>query len=443
MREPTKENTVNPFVIVSDEMDYLSISYQWSKAITTPSEQSAYLETLRELEEIPPLILAPTNDDQGKTWAKDLEPKLRRLGAIVTVANIAGTYTSADARANADGPGLVLALAEAITAARQEYSARKIDAYRQKYSTAGYMDDFLAEVGKTASSPPIPTGFKKLDDVLDKGLVASLYIIGAISSLGKTTFVLQIADNIAASGQDVLLFSLEMARFELAGKSISRQTLLLADPSQKDLAMTTKDIITGSRYPEHSPNEIKLILRAVSEYKKAANHIFIVEATGNIGVKEIREYVARHEAITGRAPVVVVDYLQIMKPNDPRASDKQNTDWAVSELKRISRDYSIPVLAVSSLNRESYTATISMSAFKESGAIEYSSDVLIGLQVAGADDFATTDGSKGKNTKSIEEAKRQDPRLVELKILKNRNGKTGETIQYSYTPRFNLFVEEQ
>ena len=49
-----------------------------------------------------------------------------------------------------------------------------------------------------------------------------------------------------------------------------------------------------------------------------------------------------------------------------------NTDDAVSDLKRISRDYSVPVFAISSLNRDNYSAPINMAAFKESGAIEYS-----------------------------------------------------------------------
>ena len=63
-------------------------------------------------------------------------------------------------------------------------------------------------------------------------------------------------------------------------------------------------------------------------------------------------------------------------------------DKAVLELKRISRDFKLPVIAVSSLNRMSYGQRISMEAFKESGAIKYSSDVLIGLQLRGAGEAA-------------------------------------------------------
>ena len=74
-------------------------------------------------------------------------------------------------------------------------------------------------------------------------------------------------------------------------------------------------------------------------------------------------------------------------------------DKAVLELKRISRDFKLPVIAVSSLNRMSYGQRISMEAFKESGAIEYSSDVLIGLQLRGAGE-AAFDPTEAKRKKS-------------------------------------------
>jgi len=72
-----------------------------------------------------------------------------------------------------------------------------------------------------------------------------------------------------------------------------------------------------------------------------------------------------------------------------------------------------------------------MEAFKESGAIEYGSDVLLGLQFNGA----------GKKEYDAKEAKRKNPRDVELVILKNRNGATGDTIAYEYYPLFNYFKE--
>jgi replicative DNA helicase len=72
-----------------------------------------------------------------------------------------------------------------------------------------------------------------------------------------------------------------------------------------------------------------------------------------------------------------------------------------------------------------------MEAFKESGAIEYSSDVLIGLQLEGA----------GEDNFNATEEKQRDPRRVELVVLKNRNGSTGTKLEYNYYPRFNYFSE--
>jgi replicative DNA helicase len=78
----------------------------------------------------------------------------------------------------------------------------------------------------------------------------------------------------------------------------------------------------------------------------------------------------------------------------------------------------------------SYKGEVKEEAFKESGAIEYSSDILIGLQVKGAD--------KDIN---ITEEKKKNPRDIELVILKNRNGAAGITLFYSYNTLFNHFSE--
>ena len=130
---------------------------------------------------------------------------------------------------------------------------------------------------------------------------------------------------------------------------------------------------------------------------------------GEVGAKQIRETAEKHISITGKRPVVIIDYLQILSPYNERYTDKQNTDKAVLELKRISRDHKLPVIAISSFNRMSYNGGAKMEAFKESGAIEYSSDILIALQAKGAD--------KDIN---ITEEKKKNPRDIELVILKKK-----------------------
>jgi replicative DNA helicase len=251
--------------------------------------------------------------------------------------------------------------------------------------------------------------------------------------LGKTTLVTQIADQIAEGGEDVLIFSLEMARSEIMAKSISRLTLLdvLQNEGNIGNAKTTRGITTYSRYINYSQTEKELIKRSINAYGAYAGNIYINEGIGDIGIEQIRETIRKHIYFTGKKPVVVIDYLQILAPTDIRATDKQNTDKAVLELKRISRDYKLPVIGISSFNRANYSVAVTMEAFKESGAIEYSSDILIGLQLKGA-------GSKDFDTNT---AKSKNPREIELVVLKNRNGATGKKVAYEYYPMFNYFKE--
>ena len=207
-------------------------------------------------------------------------------------------------------------------------------------------------------------------------------------------------------------------------KSISRHTLeivLESGGSVRD-AKTTRGITTGILYAQYSPTERELIKAATKAYGEYAEHIFISEGIGDIGAAQVREAVQKHISFTGRTPTIIIDYLQILAPHSERMTDKQNTDKAVLELKRISRDYKTPVIAISSFNRNNYQKEVTMEAFKESGAIEYSSDVLIGLQL------------KSENEESTD-------REVELVILKNRNGKRGSKLTYTYSPRFNYFKE--
>ncbi|EHS02262.1 DnaB-like helicase C-terminal domain protein [Staphylococcus epidermidis VCU129] len=311
-----------------------------------------------------------------------------------------------------------------------------LEHYNKSNAGAGLVD-FINGIKENANTPPTSTGFPILDHVLNGGIREGLYVIGAISSLGKTTLVQHIADNIAQNDTDVLFISLEMARTELMSKSISRETYLDTIEYGGNIrnAKVSLDITDGSKHENFNNDEKKLIQTAIKRYSEYADNIYIVEAFGQIGHEDVRQLVELHTQRTGRSPVVVIDYLQIMKPADPRQTDKTNTDVAVNSLKRLSRDYKTPVLAISSLNRESYNRPMSLSAFKESGAIEYSSDVLIGLDFTKMLDDPTN--------MDFEEEKDKTPRNITLTILKNRNGRTGKRINYLYDPRFNHFDEDE
>lgn len=285
------------------------------------------------------------------------------------------------------------------------------------------------------------TGFDQLDEALDGGLYPGLYIIGAISSLGKTSFILQMADQIASSGTDVLYFSLEMAATELVSKSISRLTYQLCE-GRPYLAKSARGIMSSARRKKYDDREKDLIDNAYGEYVKLAKNLYFFEGMGDIGVNRVKQIIESHKRIMKKKAVVMIDYLQILAPFDIHFSDKQNTDKAVLELKRMSRDLNVPVIAISSFNRDSYTNEVKMASFKESGAIEYGSDVLIALQPQGMLPGYTKTEQK-KNVALTELCKTSPVRKIEVKILKNRNGSTGGRVGFDYRAQFNLFDEDK
>ena len=287
--------------------------------------------------------------------------------------------------------------------------------------------DLLEELGQPQEKQiPISTGFNNLDSILGGGLYPGLYILGAISSLGKTTFALQIADQIAIN-KKVLIYSLEMDKQELIAKSISRATQTLS----------TRQVLTG--YDLEEVNRVK------SEIKKSLKNITIKSGVGDIGINQIIEDVKSYIEYHKEAPVIFIDYLQLLSPYNDKASDKQNTDKAVLELKRLSRDYKTPVVAISSFNRDNYTNPVNMTSFKESGAIEYSSDVLLGLQYLGMDytesDFVNGKDMRPKRIRQLIEHNKNAKKIdIECKILKNRNGEKGDC-NFTLTPRLNTYSE--
>ena len=419
-----------PIFIVEGEIDALSIMEVGGVAValgsTSNAKKLAGMVRDKQLER--PLILALDNDSKGRKAQAELEALLQAQKTPYTVAVLTEGAIK--------DPNEMLIKNREVFTARVEDAIKNARDDKEKYletSTDNYIQDFLNGIADSVNTPSISTGFPILDKCLDGGFYEGLYIVGAISSLGKTTLVSQIADQVASRGHDVLIFSLEMARSEIMAKSISRHTVMEVLQTGGDMknAKTVRGITAGNRYEKYNSTERELIKNAVQTYSGYAKHIYITEGVGDLGVNQIRAIVEKHTRYTGNTPLVIVDYLQILAPANERATDKQNTDKAVMELKRISRDFKTPVIGISSFNRDNYNNAVSMQAFKESGAIEYSSDILIGLQLKGA----------GQKDFDATEAKSKNPREIELVILKNRNGKTGDKVPFQFYPMFNYFVE--
>ena len=299
-------------------------------------------------------------------------------------------------------------------------------------STEKQLESFLEGIKDESLVKPIPTGFKLLDETLNGGIKQGLYAIGAISSLGKTTLVHQIADNLAKDGHDVLFFSLEMDRFQMLSKSLSRLSYQIAEEEGKNtdkFALCHSDIVQAYKL---KGKQVEMLDTAVEIYKANYARNIRYEYGAKSG-EEIARVVDNHIKYTEKKPIVIVDFLQYVKGTKQDARMATNDNVAI--LKDLVVQHGIPVILISSFNRSSYKTQASMESFKESGEIEYISDVLIGLQLKDCQ------GEGNDIQIEIDKAKAEPVRSVELKLLKQRDGIATKTINFEYKPRFNYFKE--
>ena len=441
------DQSFKPVFIVEGEIDCLSFLSHGAEslALGSTANKRKLIDLITERvsdknRTLPAIFLALDNDKAGEEAETELESELREI----QLANQTRPFFFSRLRKELkkeiygnckDANELLI---------KNPYQFRELARltesrlYIERGLVTSYETEYLFERGRIRDI--YATGFSKMDRAIK--ITDGLYIIGAISSLGKTTFALQIADHVAESDRDVIIFSLEMSRKELIDKSICR--MMFADWIQ---GKNPKSILESNEIDNKtlnlgqiaSPSGLNISDEKLSQLETKTSKYFqtiakrtsIYESVGNVGVTEIAERVTKYVYYSGNKPLVIIDYLQLLAPVDPHFTDKQNTDKNVLELKRLSRELEIPIIAISSLNRANYNESINMSAFKESGAIEYSSDVLLGLQLAGA----------GEKDFNVDMAKSQEPRQIELKILKNRRGKTGGSIKFEYYASRQFFRE--
>lgn len=442
-----------PVFVVEGEFDALSIIEAGGIAVALGSSSNLrFIEFLKSNRPKYPLILALDNDEAGRVGEAKLSDELTKIQVEFVDADITGDFKDANEALIGDREVFIQNVMNArnnVLSLLEEKRQKEEQAYYQTSAVNG-LSEFIADIEKRHNRDCVSTGFENLDEILDGGFYPGLYIIGAISSLGKTTFALQVADNAAKKGQDVLVFSLEMGKQELIAKSISRLSFQKCKNwgSDLDFATTTRNLMNGKSL--NSKERVDFLNECIKGYADYAGRIYYHIGIGDIGVEKINAVIARHIKITGRKPLVIIDYLQIIAPFDMRATDKQNTDKAVVELKRASRDYDVPIFAISSFNRENYTSPVNIASFKESGAIEYTSDVLMALQFKGMDYLKKEDGKyedeKSRTARIIQLRNEQEknaeipgkPQELQLKILKNRNGRKGG-VDLEFHPMFNCF----
>ena len=315
--------------------------------------------------------------------------------------------------------------------------------YSRLHSASIGLDDFEKHLELTRNEPPISTGYNRLDELLDGGLYPGLYTFGADTSLGKSTFWLNIALNISNQGRPVLFFSVEMSKFELTGRLLSKETYLLSRSEKDGHAQTERSLTTFDKQNRLDMTDKAIIEKAKTLFRHHARNLYLFENIGEIYPETIKNEVINFMTRTGNAqpPVVIVDYIQILRSMDRfiDTNDKLKIDKALFFFKKLSNDKRLPVVLISSLNRDSYKnwSRITMTAFKSTGNIEYTSDVLIGMQL----EKLARDGEITPEQASEELSK--DIREIDLVILKNRHGKRDVHTHFKYHTWFNDFVEVQ
>lgn len=301
---------------------------------------------------------------------------------------------------------------------------------RRPINAAEYLDTFwAADVSQMQASENVKTGFENLDNVTG-GLYPGLYVIAALSSLGKTTFSLQLADQLAAAGRPVLFFSLEQSQLELVSKSLARIGAQAQGPKYGLDSLTIRKGFSDAGTQ-----------KALKEYReKIAERMNIIQGDFGYTAGKIRDEITRYIEETWSRPVVFVDYLQIIQGGEIRQSVREQVDSTITDLKRISREHDLTVFVISSVNRSNYLTPIDFESLKESGGIEYTADVIWGLQYACLSDDPVFEKDKSIKEKreAIREAKAADPRQIELVCLKNRYGRDFRC-SFEYFPRVDLF----
>lgn len=265
------------------------------------------------------------------------------------------------------------AIADALASVRGLTSQRRD---RQVVDMAACVDAMLEHIENVAGQQGqcVPTGFPSLDGWHDgreehDGILGGLHggqliVLAAPTGGGKTSWALNVAEHVARSGRRVLLFSQEMPRVELIFRFACGACGVPAVRARK--ARLSKDEL--------------LALHA--EGQKLRHLPISVEDSGRATVADIRDQVLR-TLDAGDCGLVVVDYLQKLKPVKRDPSEVRQLEEMTGELKSIAQEGRVPVLLLSQYNREggkkAQAARPSRYDLRGSGSIENDADVILFL----------------------------------------------------------------
>ncbi|MCA9522654.1 MAG: replicative DNA helicase [Myxococcales bacterium] len=258
----------------------------------------------------------------------------------------------------------------------------------------------------------LPTGFERLDQMLSGLQSSDLIILAARPSMGKTALALNLCANAALrSGKAVAIFSLEMSKQQLVNR-------MLCSEARLDASKLRTGYLAESDWPR--------LTKAAASLAEAP--VFI-DDTPAVSVLEMRAKV-RRLAAERELGLIMVDYLQLMRGSANTHSREQEISEISRSLKGLAKELSVPMLALSQLNRSLESRTDKrpiLSDLRESGAIEQDADVIM---------FIYRDEVYNKET--------ERKGIAEIIIGKQRNGPIGFVplkFFHSYT-RFENLADE-
>jgi replicative DNA helicase len=259
----------------------------------------------------------------------------------------------------------------------------------------------------------VGTGFPDLDNMTSGFQAGDLIVIAARPSMGKTSFVLNIAQNAAIGpGVKVAIFSLEMSKSQLVER-------LLCSEARVDLQRLRKGKLGA--------DEFNRLATAAAHLNQAG---IWIDDTPAISILEMRAKARRLKSETD-LQMIILDYMQLMSSSGRSESRVQEVSQISRGLKALARELEVPVVALSQLSRATEQRTGNrpqLSDLRESGAIEQDADVVMFLF---REDYYLVQQGKA------EEARDKEGQ-TELIVAKQRNGPTG-TVPLQFNRAYTRF----
>ncbi len=272
------------------------------------------------------------------------------------------------------------------------------------------MDKIEAASRNSGSVTGIATGFYDLDYKTAGFQPSDLILIAARPSMGKTAFVLNIAQNVAfKQGKSIAIFSLEMSKEQLVNRMLSMES-----------KVDSQHIRVGNL----NDQEWEKLIESAGVVGRSK---LIIDDTPGISVAELRSK-CRKMKLENDLSMIIIDYLQLMSGSGRTESRQQEISDISRSLKAIARELSVPVVALSQLSRaveQRPDHRPMLSDLRESGAIEQDADVVMFIY---RDDYYNHDSEKKD--------------VAEIIIAKQRNGPIG-TVELVYQPMFTRFVNPE